>query len=102
MEMMTKEEIAQDFEEDVAIFDNCDIIYAEYNHEGYEGDCFVLFKKDGKMYWNFGSHCSCYGLEGQWDPEEVTVEEIKFRIDNGSDYGVFGHARGFLKEYFNL
>jgi len=101
MEMMTKEEIAQQFEEDVAIFDGCDIIAAYYNHEGYDGECFVLYRKDGNLYWNFGSHCSCYGLEGQWSPEAVTEEEIKYRLDNGSDYGAFGKVAGYLREHFN-
>ena len=30
-----------------------------------------------------GSHCSCYGLEGQWEPEETDLEAIRHRLLNG-------------------
>lgn len=39
---------------------------------------FLLRKKDdGKLYEVRGSHCSCYGFEGQFEPEEATVEYLK-------------------------
>lgn len=31
-----------------------------------------------------GSHCSCYGLEGQWEEEETTVEALAYRLTNGT------------------
>jgi hypothetical protein len=34
-------------------------------------------KKTGKLYETHGSHCSCYGFEGQWNLEETTVEYLK-------------------------
>ena len=34
------------------------------------------------------NHCSCYGLEGQWEREEVTLEVLKHRLLNGK----FGHG----------
>lgn len=52
------------------------ILYADYECGNYEGWSFVLFEKDGKLYEVNGSHCSCYGLEGQWGPEEVLIEEL--------------------------
>lgn len=52
------------------------ILMAIYEREWYDGDAFVLFEKDGKLYEVNGSHCSCYGLEGQWGPEEVLLEEM--------------------------
>jgi len=47
-----------------------EVIYAEYHQESYEGSALVVFRNGDKFYWNQGSHCSCYGLEGQWSPEE--------------------------------
>ena len=47
----------------------------------------ILLGKDGKLYEVEGSHCSCYALEGQFEPEEVTVEELEFRIKNNKSYG---------------
>ena len=48
------------------------VLFASYGGAMYEGDATVVFERDGKVYENHGGHCSCYGLEGQWDPEETT------------------------------
>jgi len=61
--------------------------YASYEFEHYEGAAFVLFVKDDKLYEVHASHCSCYGLEGQWEPEETSVDELLFRLKNGAIYG---------------
>lgn len=58
-------------------YKNIEILWAEYDMDGYEGSAFVLFRKDGKLYRVDGSHCSCYGLEGQWLPEETSWEVLK-------------------------
>ena len=34
-------------------------------------------KEDGKLYETHGGHCSCYGFEGQFEPEETTVEYLQ-------------------------
>lgn len=60
-----------------------EILLASYSYENYSGDAFVLFRKDGRLYEVNGSHCSCYGLEGQWEPEETTVEALRHRLDAG-------------------
>lgn len=60
------------------------VLLASYNYEGYSGDAFVLFEKDGKLYEVNGSHCSCYGLEGQWEPEETTIEALRHRMMQGT------------------
>lgn len=57
-----------------------DMLLASYTYEDYSGSAFVLFKKDGKLWEVNGSHgCSCYGLEGQWEPEECTPESLLVR-----------------------
>ena len=72
------------------------ILLAWYGYGDYDGSAFVLFERDGQLYEVNGGHCSCYGLEGQWDPEETTVEVLEHRIKGGSlgkdsyyDEGVF-------------
>lgn len=60
-----------------------EILLASYTYESYSGDAFVLFSRDGKLWEVNGSHCSCYGLEGQWEPEETSVESIERRISTG-------------------
>ena len=56
-----------------------EVLVASYATPSYEGDAFILFRRDGKLYEVNGSHCSCYGLEGQWRPEEAAWEELAVR-----------------------
>jgi hypothetical protein len=63
--------------------DGYEVLLAYYSYEEYTGEAFVLLRKDGKLYEVNGSHCSCYGLEGQWEPEETTVASLTHRLDNG-------------------
>lgn len=54
---------------------------ARYQYEDYSGSAIVIFEKDGKLFEVNGGHCSCYGLEGQWEPEETSWQAIKMRPD---------------------
>lgn len=55
------------------------ILYAEYTYECYDGSAFVLYEQDGKLFEVHGGHCSCYGLEGQWAPEETSWAALAMR-----------------------
>jgi hypothetical protein len=63
--------------------DGCEILLAYYSYEDYSGEAFVLFRKDGKLFEVNGGHCSCYGLEGQWGPEETTIDALLHRLNSG-------------------
>lgn len=76
--------VAKDFELLPSHLKGVKILLASYSYENYSGNAFVLFKKDGKYYEVNGSHCSCYRLEGQWEPEEVVLEELWNRITVGN------------------
>lgn len=76
--------MAKDFDIGLEQLDGCELLLAYYDIDGYEGEAFVLFRKDGKLYEVNGAHCSCYGLEGEWKPEETTKEELLYRIAKGS------------------
>jgi hypothetical protein len=65
-------------------YQGVEILLASYGQGSYEGDAFVLFRRDGKLYEVSGGHCSCYGLEGQWEPEETTVDALRYRVEHGS------------------
>lgn len=65
-------------------WDNINILFASYGQANYSGDAWVLFEQGGKLYEVNGSHCSCFGLEGQWKPEEVVLEELKNRLLEGT------------------
>ena len=65
-------------------YKNVNILFASYNYENYSGEAWVLFEQNGKLYEVNGSHCSCYGLEGQWEPEETTLEVLEYRLTKGT------------------
>lgn len=77
------------FNDEVDVFSQFDVkeeeqkdvefLFAQYDQEAYEGSAFVLFARKGKLYEVNGSHCSCYGLEGQWSPEETSLDALKKR-----------------------
>ena len=46
-----------------------ELIWAVYGGGSYDGSAEVIYRQDGKWYHVNGSHCSCYGLAGQWEPE---------------------------------
>lgn len=48
------------------------ILIAAYSYEDYSGCAIVVYEQGQKLYEVHGSHCSCHGLEGQWEPEETT------------------------------
>lgn len=90
----SKEDMIRDFEdydldiEDPKVckkYDNINILLAYYDIDGYEGQAFVLFRDlDNNLFTVEGSHCSCYGLEGQWDPVETSLEALKLSLNSGS------------------
>jgi len=60
------------------------ILYASYSYEDYSGYATVVYYREstGKYYEIYGSHCSCFGLEGQWDKdEEILPEELFKRLN---------------------
>ena len=99
-----KEDVFQEFSEGYDEMDssmreemkNCNILFAWYGNGSYDGSTFVLFERGGELYEVNGGHCSCYGLEGQWDPELTSVKALEHRIREGglghdtyTDDGVF-------------
>lgn len=67
-------------------WNDVNFLFASYGQDNYSGDAFVLFERDGELFEVHGSHCSCYGLEDQFDPESVVLEELENRLKNG-DFG---------------
>jgi hypothetical protein len=53
-----------------------EVLAADYDGGGYDGSAYVVYRNGDKYYTVSGSHCSCYGLEGQWEPEEYTKEQL--------------------------
>lgn len=75
---------------------NEEILFANYCCEGYEGDARILFQRNGVLYEVEGSHCSCMGLEDQWNPIVVSWEQLGMR-----NYTYFSRDRA-KKEFMAL
>lgn len=92
------DKVYRDF--DVKEPEDIEILLACYTYIWYEGTAFVLYRdnKDEKLYEVNGGHCSCYGLDGQWRPEETNVEVLRHRIEKGRlGQGYDGEGR-FVEE----
>lgn len=73
-----------DFKIANADLEGVEILVASYTYEYYSGSAYVLFSREGKLFEVHGSHCSCYDLEGQWEPEEADREAILHRLTKGT------------------
>lgn len=72
-----KEDLIEEFELDPNELDGVNILIAFYEIEWYEGQALVIYEEGGFLYEVYGSHCSCYGLERQWQPELSNVIAIE-------------------------
>lgn len=84
-EFNSQEDVYREFAVSEEQSKGVDILYAYYGYASYEGDAQVIFRKDGKLFEVNGSHCSCYGLEGQWEPEETSVTALLARPNVSED-----------------
>ena len=85
------EDICKAYDVDSSVLKDAKIYIAWYGYGNYCGSSFVLFEQNGKLYEVNGSHCSCNGLEGQWDAEETSWEVVKGYIN---DYRFDGEYEG--------
>ena len=77
-----KSDIALEFDIPLEQLENKHFVYAYYSYEDYQGDAYLLFIENDKLYEVDAHHCSCYGLEGQFEPEEVPIEVLYYRLEN--------------------
>ena len=56
-----------------------EIIVAWYDSELYDGSAFILFRRDGELFEVNAWHCSCCGVEGQWNPKMTSIVSLKMR-----------------------
>jgi hypothetical protein len=53
-------------------------VFASYECEGYDGSATVIVSETGiKFSVVEGGHCSCHGLEGQWEPTRHGVRDLR-------------------------
>lgn len=76
------------------------ILFAVYSQESYEGSAVVVWlNSDGTYSAVFGAHCSCYGLENQWDtkPDKLTLAELRKQL---TDEGWIGERAYSMHESY--
>jgi hypothetical protein len=96
------DDVLQEFQISEKEVEGINVLLAIYTYEDYDGSAFVLFERNGVLYEVNGGHCSCYGLEGQWEPEETSVEALRHRIENGYFGGTYAYDyRNELQEVLN-
>lgn len=80
-------ETPQEIENAKNALDNMDVLvaYESVGDYGCDSSSFFLLRSrnDGKLYEIHGSHCSCYGFEGQFHLDETTIEALRYRVENG-------------------
>lgn len=82
---------------DASELEGCEVLFAAYECD-YEGQALVVFRRDAQLYEVNASHCSCYGLEEQWEPEETTVEALQHRVERGTlGYFLGGYSADFCR-----
>ena len=96
-EAEVKAHLVREYEANSDVVNDLEIVigYESVGSWGCDSSSFFLLKdKAGKLFEVHGSHCSCYGFEGQFDLEETYVEALKFRVDE-SKYGSVFHTGGY-------
>lgn len=76
-----KQHIVSSYEYPLEELENYDILiaYESVGDWGCDSSSWFLIKDKttGELYETHGSHCSCYGFEGQFEPEHTTVEYLQ-------------------------
>jgi hypothetical protein len=85
----TIEALIEDFAIKTEDLQGVEILFAGYEYENYSGSAFVLFARGEKLWEVNGSHCSCMGLENQWEPEETLADAIRMRYGDRWELGKF-------------
>ena len=77
-------DVCREFEEVIDLPD--EVLLAVYDSHLYEGYADVIYRQGDRYYWVHGSHCSCYGLEDQWSPEEYSAEQLVDALRRGDHF----------------
>jgi hypothetical protein len=78
------QDVCSAFNEPKGTLKGCRVFVACYDQQDYSGSAFVLYAKGKTLYEVHGSHCSCYGLEEQWSPEDTTIDSLRHRLKHGN------------------
>ncbi len=71
------------------------IAYESVGSWGCDSSSFFLIKDKatGELLTVNGSHCSCYGFEGQFTPEKTTIQALKYLATEGRVFCAGGYDK---------
>lgn len=96
------QDILDQYELDKSALDGVTIICAYYENEDYDGSSAVLYEKDGKIYLVEAGHCSCYGLEGQFESTQYEEKDLREKLESADSWeDSLIWVREFCKNHFN-
>ncbi len=77
------ENILKEFEIDASRLAPFDVLVWYYDYQSYDGDSYLLLrhKETGLLYSVEAGHCSCHGLEGQFEPSRTSATVELARCD---------------------
>jgi hypothetical protein len=97
-----KQHLIDAYQANKDMVDAFDIIVAWQDEGPYGCDSSSFFllkkKKTGQLFEVHGSHCSCYGFEGQFQPEPTTA---KYLLSEKFTFSL-SHIQPFIRETFGL
>ena|ERR1700688_83073 len=76
-----------------------EVIVAVLDEGYYDGSAYVIYRNKDKYYILHGSHCSCYGFEDQFYPEEYEKEEFKECMKRANFWFSDKDKKEYLKKY---
>lgn len=101
----SKKDILSEFGVDESLLDECHIYIAYYHVGDYgcDSSAYVLYECKGKLFEVHGCHCSCHGLSEdsysggatQWQPEEVNVDYLNYKMNNSSNDAILFFCGGY-------
>lgn len=80
----------------IKALEGAELLFSYYTCEDDSGTAMLIYAKDGKLYEVNGAHCSCDGLEGQWEPEETDINALLMRKPFNEDLAA--KLSAFLEE----
>lgn len=103
-----KKHIVSSYEVEQSEIDKYEILvaYESVGSWGCDSSSWILLKEKstGLLFETYGSHCSCYGFEEQFEPEETTVEYLqsdKFYFSCGGYDDNDEEIKRLVKEYLS-
>ncbi len=93
----TRDDVFREFRCSAGQISCSEILFAAYDEGDWCGSAFVLIRIDDELYEVNGDHCSCHGLEEQWEPEETSIKALKHRLKEGR---LGGYYEGSWKKDF--